>query len=64
MEVNEHTRQMLSSEKYRIELAIKLTKNDQAAITLLNLRERTFYRKIKGYGITNRINQKRKEKLL
>ena len=59
MEINEHTRRMLGDEKYRFEIAIKFTKNDQAAMSLLNIRERTYYRKLKAHNIVNKINQKR-----
>jgi len=63
MEINNHIKKMLSDEKYRIEIAIQLTQNDQKAMGLLDMAERTFYHKLKSYGITNRINQKRKDKL-
>ena len=43
---------LLSDEKYRILLAISKSKNKKEAYRLLNMNERTFYRKIRKYKIT------------
>jgi len=44
-------KRLLGSEKYRIITALCLTDNRKAAYKLLNMNERTFYRKLKNYKI-------------
>lgn len=45
------TRLLLTSEKYRIQVAIEITKNNLEAKELLNMNERTFYRRVKKYKL-------------
>jgi len=43
--------ELLRSEKYRMEIAIKYSDTDIEAYTLLGMPERTFYAKKKKYGL-------------
>lgn len=49
---------LLISEKYRIETAIKITKKPTEAYELLNISRRTFYRKVREYGLQTHKNLK------
>ena len=42
---------LLSSERYRIKTALNMTKNKKKAYAMLNMNERTFYRKLKEYNL-------------
>lgn len=55
---NVNIKQLLGDEKYRCEIAVLLTKNFVAASKLLNVSERTFYRKLKEYKIREELKLK------
>lgn len=46
-------KKLLSDESYRYRIAITLSKTNKEACSLLNTTERTFYRKLKEYRLTN-----------
>jgi DNA-binding NtrC family response regulator len=43
--------QLLGSEKYRIETALKIVKTNKQATEILNMNERTYFRKLKKYKL-------------
>jgi len=49
--LEEHESKLLSSEKYRIEYAMSITRTLKEAASLLSASERTLYRKRKEYNL-------------